>query len=180
MKMTVTDSPRVYVACLAAYNNGILHGAWIDADQDSDSIQAEVEAMLQVSPAWKLGDICEEWAIHDYEGFYDIALSEWEDFDTVSALATAITQHGGAFAAFYDYYGELNLDQFEDYYCGTYADEEDFVYQTLDDLGSIDAWESAGLLNCYIDFKAITRDWFIDSYFSAPAPDHQIFVFHRY
>ena len=30
----VSDSnPRIYVACLAAYNNGYLHGAWIDADQ---------------------------------------------------------------------------------------------------------------------------------------------------
>lgn len=27
------DTPRVYVACLAAYNSGFLHGAWIDAGQ---------------------------------------------------------------------------------------------------------------------------------------------------
>ena len=26
-----TEPPRIYVACLAAYNNGILHGAWIEA-----------------------------------------------------------------------------------------------------------------------------------------------------
>ena len=26
--------PRIYVACLAAYNNGHLHGAWIDAAQE--------------------------------------------------------------------------------------------------------------------------------------------------
>ena len=25
------DRPRIYVACLAAYNNGCLHGRWIDA-----------------------------------------------------------------------------------------------------------------------------------------------------
>ena len=25
--------PRIYVACLAAYNNGILHGAWIEATE---------------------------------------------------------------------------------------------------------------------------------------------------
>lgn len=28
------QGPRIYVACLAAYNNGSLHGRWIDADQD--------------------------------------------------------------------------------------------------------------------------------------------------
>jgi Antirestriction protein (ArdA) len=30
---TLITEPRIYVACLAAYNNGYLHGAWIDAIQ---------------------------------------------------------------------------------------------------------------------------------------------------
>ncbi|WP_024353472.1 antirestriction protein ArdA [Brevundimonas naejangsanensis] len=44
------SSPRIYVACLAAYNNGFLHGAWIDADQDADQIRVEIAAMLARSP----------------------------------------------------------------------------------------------------------------------------------
>ena len=37
----ISDSnPRIYVACLAAYNNGYLHGAWIDADQGADEIRS--------------------------------------------------------------------------------------------------------------------------------------------
>lgn len=36
--MTTSSDIRIYVACLAAYNNGILHGAWIDADQDVDDM----------------------------------------------------------------------------------------------------------------------------------------------
>jgi antirestriction protein len=35
---TLTTEPRIYVACLAAYNNGNLHGAWIDATQGEWSI----------------------------------------------------------------------------------------------------------------------------------------------
>ena len=31
--ITTTEQPRIYVACLAAYNNGILHGAWIEATE---------------------------------------------------------------------------------------------------------------------------------------------------
>jgi hypothetical protein len=27
------EAPKIYVACLASYNNGILHGKWIDAVQ---------------------------------------------------------------------------------------------------------------------------------------------------
>lgn len=41
---------RIYAACLASYNNGCLHGAWIDAHQDVDSIRAEIDAMLRASP----------------------------------------------------------------------------------------------------------------------------------
>ena len=35
------DQPRIYVACLAAYNNGCLHGRWIDATTP-DEIRREV------------------------------------------------------------------------------------------------------------------------------------------
>jgi hypothetical protein len=31
--------PRIYVACLAAYNNGLLHGAWIDVEDDADAVR---------------------------------------------------------------------------------------------------------------------------------------------
>ncbi|WP_435656012.1 antirestriction protein ArdA [Brucella pituitosa] len=41
---------RIYVACLTAYNDGYLHGAWIDADQDPDQIKDEIAAMLVRSP----------------------------------------------------------------------------------------------------------------------------------
>lgn len=40
---------RIYVACLASYNNGVLHGAWIDAQSDADAMQEEVNAMLRAS-----------------------------------------------------------------------------------------------------------------------------------
>ena len=43
---TATDTPRVYVACLAAYNAGKLHGERIDANQDADAIHEEIQAML--------------------------------------------------------------------------------------------------------------------------------------
>lgn len=45
--MGETFNPKIYVACLAAYNNGILHGRWIDADQDADEIRAGIAEMLK-------------------------------------------------------------------------------------------------------------------------------------
>lgn len=75
--------PRIYVACLAAYNNGYLHGAWIDAAQEPWAIYDEVRVMLAASPIAG----AEEWAIHDYEGFGGIRIEEYASFDRVSALA---------------------------------------------------------------------------------------------
>jgi antirestriction protein len=35
-------TPKIYVACLAAYNSGILHGKWIEANQEAEVIQSEI------------------------------------------------------------------------------------------------------------------------------------------
>ena len=79
------DQPRIYVACLAAYNNGCLHGRWIDATTP-DEIRREVSAMLRASPE----PDPEEWAIQDYEGFGGAYLSEYASFETVCELAEFI------------------------------------------------------------------------------------------
>lgn len=42
-------TPRIYVACLASYNNGKLHGAWIDCE-DHDDVNERIQAMLIKSP----------------------------------------------------------------------------------------------------------------------------------
>ncbi|MBB4768631.1 antirestriction protein ArdA [Xanthomonas sp. LMG 8993] len=48
------SNPRIYVACLASYNNGVLHGRWIDLYatdlDDLDDVQSEIAAMLRESP----------------------------------------------------------------------------------------------------------------------------------
>ncbi|WP_079211899.1 antirestriction protein ArdA [Brucella pituitosa] len=41
--------PRIYAACLASYNNGVLHGRWIEASSDVDEMQDEINAMLRES-----------------------------------------------------------------------------------------------------------------------------------
>ena len=89
INISVTDTPKIYVACLAAYNNGKLHGAWIDADQSSEAIYEEIQEMLKSSPE----PLAEEWAIHDYEGFGDIRLSEWESIELIADMAAFINEH---------------------------------------------------------------------------------------
>ena len=56
---------KIYVACLAAYNSGILHGEWIEVSSDVEELQEGVDKVLQSSPAAD----AEEYAIHDYDDF---------------------------------------------------------------------------------------------------------------
>ena len=60
-----TTTPRIYVASLADYNAGRLHGRWIRADQQAEALHQEIAAMLAESQE----PVAEDWAIHDYENF---------------------------------------------------------------------------------------------------------------
>ena len=92
------------MACLASYNNGILHGAWIDADQDADGIWAEIAAMLKASPITEAG----EFAIHDHEGFEGAQVCGYSGIDEVAELATFIAEHGSLGGALLGYYNDIN------------------------------------------------------------------------
>lgn len=96
--MTTTTECRIYVACLAAYNNGKLHGAWIDADQDAEDIYAEIQEMLRGSPE----PDAEDWAIHDSEG---LSCSEHMSIETVAEMVRLIGEHGEVARAALDYCG---------------------------------------------------------------------------
>jgi len=168
------DGPRVYVACLAAYNNGKLYGAWIDANQDADDIWTDVQAMLAASPE----SDAEEWAIHDCDGFYGLRLGESASFETVAELAGLLTEHGAAYAAYASNIGAdyADADGFKEAYAGEWRSEREYAEELFD---SIDLAEPGSLAERYFDYEAFTRDLFMTDYWSAPAPDGGVFVFHN-
>jgi antirestriction protein len=180
--------PRIYCADLSSYGAGVLHGAWIDADQDADDIRAEIADMLRKSPhpntvtecpkcsgtgncpASGRAESCEEcngtgevptaeeWAIHDYEGFEGIKLSEHEDIDTVADLAKAIQEHGEAFAAWYgnENRDDVDTDRFREAYRGTYKTLADYAEQVADDMGVFDNVNAT--FKFYFDFEKFGDD----------------------
>ncbi len=75
--------PRIWIASLADYNNGRLHGAWVDAAQDPEGLEQAAWRILAGSPE----PGAEEWAIHDYDGFGPLRLGEYESFEDISAIA---------------------------------------------------------------------------------------------
>jgi len=147
----IPDGPRLYVACLAAYNNGYLHGRWIDATTP-DEIWEQVRAMLAASPIPE----AEEHAIHDYEGFESCNISEYASFETVCDLADFIAEHGALGAKLYRHFGD-DLEQaraaFEDY-AGEYRSAAEFAEQLHEDSGT----EIPPSLQYYIDWQALARD----------------------
>ncbi len=145
------DRPRIYAACLASYNAGILHGRWIDVT-DPDEIREQVAAMLAASPA----PHAEEWAIHDYEGFEGAQVSEYAGVESVCDLADFIVAHGKLGAMLIEHVGG-RLDEaraaFEDY-AGAYKSLEDFAYDLTEQSGT----KVPDDLAYYIDYEAMGRD----------------------
>ncbi len=158
------DTPRVYVACLASYNASIFHGKWIDAT-DADEIREEIQEMLSESKE----PIAEEWAIHDYEGFGSLCLSEFEDIERVAELGQLIAEHGPAFAAHADNVGidHATEEGFQDAYCGEWDSEKAYGEHLFDELYLHEVPEH---VQPYIDYDAFARDLFMGDCFSVDKP----------
>jgi len=142
---------RIYVACLASYNNGTLHGVWIDATQGVDGIWRDVSQMLLKSPA----EYAEEWAIHDHEGFGGIHISEYEGFDTIATYAEFIEDYGDLGAKLISYYGNINdtKEAISDHYAGEYDSLTDYAEQLTEETTQIPE-----ALRYYIDYDKMARD----------------------
>ena len=154
MTTTQTDTitSRIYVACLASYNNGHLHGAWIDVVPDAWAIWTSIQAMLAASP---IAD-AEEYAIHDYEGFGGVRIAETTGIETLTALAEFIAEHGAVGAALLEYYGndlDEARDAMEDRYLGSYPSVADYFQEVTE----VDV-RVPQALQFYIDWEAMARD----------------------
>lgn len=180
----VATCSRIYVACLASYNAGTLHGRWIDADQDADDIREEIAAMLRESPYPNVTVDCEEcdgdsragcsfckgtgqvpsaeeYAIHDYEGFEGIKIGEHEDIDTVAELVQAIDQRGEAFAAWWNNENrdDVDMDAFLDAYAGTYKSEEEYAEEFVEECYADILKSLPDFIRYHIDYEGIARDF---------------------
>ncbi len=148
----MSEEIKIYIADLAAYNNGKLHGVWINACDDLDDIKAQINEMLAASPE----GFAEEYAIHDYEGFGGYTLSEYAGIETAHNIACFIAEYP-------DFGGEL-LNHFggnlaesravaEENYCGCYKSLADYAQELTEDTTQIP--ESIAY---YVDYERMGRD----------------------
>lgn len=162
------ERPRIYVASLSDYNNGLLHGTWLDASQDLDDLHSGISSMLERSPT----PGAEEWAIHDYDNFGPVRIDEYEQLDVVHRIAVGIRDHGEPFAHWASIVGvdQDDLDRFEDAYRGTWENDIVYVESLLDELGVEEALDNADIpLRAYIriDTAMLAQDLRADLHFSA-------------
>ena len=152
MTSAADSTPRIYVACLAAYNNGYLHGAWIDTDQDADQIRDEIAAMLARSPI----EDAEEYAIHDYEDFEGVSISEYAGIDIVARMASFIAEHGALGAGLLEQFsGDMDQAEstLEDCYHGQFASLADYMEELTTESVTIPE-----ALRYYVDWEGMARD----------------------
>lgn len=158
---TTTNSlePKIYVACLRAYNAGHLHGAWIKANQPIDEIYSAINQMLSKSP--EAG--AEDWAIHDYEDFGSIHIKEYTDIETIVAIADLIEEYGELGAEAVAYNGNCPDDARKalEEYCGEFDSEEDYARQLMED-----CYEVPEYLQFYIDYDKFAHDLFVNDNYS--------------
>ena len=146
-----TAEISIYVACLAAYNNGKLHGCWIDATQELDDIQDQINSMLASSPE----EDAEEYAIHDYEGFGSYSLGEYEGIDSAHEVASFIEEHGELGAELLGYYSDIEdaRKALEENYNGCYSSLADYAEELTTETSEVPEH-----LAFYIDYERMGRD----------------------
>jgi antirestriction protein len=180
-KSTESITPRIYVASLADYNAGRLHGRWIEAAQPFDDIRREVADMLAESRE----PIAEEWAIHDYEGFGSLRLAEYEDLERVAEVASALTEHGPLFAELVNHVGGLeHIDEatryLEEAYQGEFDSLTDYAEQIIDECYSDVVKDLPDFIRYHIDYEGIGHDMELSGDIFTIEIDGAVHVFHAH
>jgi antirestriction protein len=154
MSKSTSVEPSIYVACLSAYNNGKLHGAWIDcAGTTVDTIQEQIDAMLAASPE----PDAEEYAIHDYAGFGSYKVSEHADLDKLVELADLLTEHEEVAVVVTEFETDIERIKLlcEEGYAGEYQSKSEWAEEFLTDTGSL---PDSKLVRDYFNYEAYARD----------------------
>jgi len=144
------SEPKVYMACLASYNNGLHRGAWRSAD--------DLQRGWRHPNGWT-ADGGEEWAIHDYDGVPSIG--ENPDIPFLIEVMRCIEEHGDAFFHWFNHdswnmshlKGELS-ERFQEQYRGKYESPKAFAEEFSAEVGWLSNDNNNPLFR-YVDF-----DWY--------------------
>ena len=162
------EFPSIYVACLASYNSGILHGKWIVPANNVSELQEQIDEVLKTSTIPN----AEEFAIHDYDDFPN--LGEYPGLENIVKVVDAIAEHGAdEINAFLSNYSVEDLDSFSDMFVGEYSSFSEYAEQMAEDTILIDCPEH---IRSYFDYEKFERDLSFDDT-EIDAPNGNVFIF---
>lgn len=167
---------RIYATSLADYNNGVLHGVWIDVeDTTMEDVQEQINAMLAASPTEP--GTAEEWEIHDAE---DIPWGlVWGGLPKILEFAEYSRKYEDNLDPFYSWVDDgniNNMDEFLEYFVGEYTSTEEFVDEYLDDLGYFQ--DLPDIIKYNIDFEGIWTDFRTGGdFYEIKSDNHTVYIF---
>lgn len=177
--------PAIWVASLADYTNGHLHGQWIHANQQPSALYAAVHDMLANSPT----PGAEEWAIFDYDDFAGLHIDEHDRLEDIAAIATGLRTHGPAFGAWAkrvrieskpEALDHQRLEAFEDYFLGEFDTPDEWAHDLLGEAISGVEEHIPQSLQSYIhfDYNAFARDCDLNGDITVEeAPNGRVWIF---
>jgi len=158
-KNQTETNPQVYVACLGCYNEGRLHGSWVDADalQERWDYAEEHDRQDRVGHFNKCSrPFHDEWAIHDYDGVPN--LGEHPDISYLIKVMRCIEEHGDPFFVWFNldphnksHHDDLS-EAFQNAYCGKWDSGEAFAAEYAESMGYISP-ENQNPLLMYVDYE---------------------------
>jgi antirestriction protein len=170
--MEQTEMARIYVASLADYNAGNLHGKWFELDGyhgDVETLYSDVKRMLAAGPCALAGENSEEWAIHDCDEFQGLNIGEYDSLEYVLKLSETLDELGNdseAFAVFMsevaytsEYGDDMDkaVEDFRDSFRGRQKLRE-YAEELFDECYGEDIAKLPESIRCYFDMNAFARD----------------------
>lgn len=162
---------RFYAACLASYNNGVLHGAWIDASTDTDEMQEAINTMLRASrfpnvvvshpETGERVPSAEEWAVHDYESFPS-SFGEYPGLDRIAQWVELVEEHDSIdaddLAAIVSNFGTVDYaaTELRDNFVGIFDTLRDYTDEAADEM--LEAYKVSESIRNYFDYEAFAHD----------------------
>jgi len=130
-------------------------------------------------------ELAEEWAIHDYDGFGSVCLSEYEDLNKVAALGALIAEHGQLFGKLAARFGGIDgieeaRRSLEEGYCGAFDRLGDYAQDLIEDCYGSEIGKLPDFISCHIDYEAIARDMELCGDVFTIEHGHQVHVFHAH
>ncbi len=174
------STPRVYIACLSSYNNGDLHGDWINLD-GSEEISRRISLILDSSQTPE----AEEYAIHDHE--YCGSIYEYSGIDELKQIAKAYqaAQSEGIewadLVAYCEYQSEdlspEAVTSYQERFAGSACSLQEWCESFLEESSQFD--ECSDTLRRYFNIEAYARDMEINDVFTIDRPGETLVFWHQ-